>query len=242
MAITRAVAELAKVKDAPSIAEAEVKIASIVATKVDPNIWRKTKECTDVTRPSSRDECQPVVALRPLLAAAQRKGELEAKLPALKADVDRQHLTEAATGSEATVSWAWAWIMGLGVVMIATFGPAIFAKVETVMTDDDAGQSDFALDQSTGTVRGLFRPDDRDRDEDREKQSPDDPKRSGPSEGLDDLMQRLADGQTIPSQQTLADDWNRPKQTVHEWMKGWRRIGIIPPATPAGRCKATAPA
>jgi hypothetical protein len=69
------------------------------------------------------------VALRPLLAAAQRKGELEAKLPALKADVDRRHLT----------------------------------------------------------------------------------------------------------------DWNRPKQTVHEW-KGWRRIGIIPPATPAGRCKATAPA
>jgi hypothetical protein len=220
---------------------------SVVATKVDPNIWRKTKECTDVTRPASRDECQPVVALRPLLAAAQRKGELEAKLPALKADLDRQHLTNAATGSEATVSLAWAWIMGLGVVMIATFGPAIFAKVETVI-NDEVGQSDFApiATRSTGVVRDLFRPDDQKPGDGPSKRDPDSPKR--PSDGLskaqalDDLMQRLADGQTIPSQQRLADDWNRPKQTVHEWMKGWRRIGIIPPATPAGRCKATAPA
>jgi hypothetical protein len=85
---------------------------------------------------------------------------LEAKLPALKVDLDRQHLTNAATGSEAAVSWAWAWIMGLGVVMIATFGPAIFANVETVI-DDDVGQSDFATiaTRSTDVVRELFRPD-----------------------------------------------------------------------------------
>jgi hypothetical protein len=31
------------------------------------------------------------------------------------------------------------------------------------------------------------------------------------------------------------------KVSPSKWMKGWRRIGIIPPATPTGRCKATAP-
>lgn len=137
--------------------------------------------------------------------------------------------------------------MGIGVVTIATFGPAIFAHVETSI-DDAAGQSDFApiANRSACVVRDLFRSDDQTPGEGSGKRPPDGPKRpSGglsKAEALDDLMQRLADGQTIPSQQTLADDWNRPKQTVHEWMKGWRRIGIIPPATPAGRCKATAPA
>lgn len=64
---------------------------------------------------------------------------------------------------------------------------------------------------------------------------------SGLSKGdaLDDLMRRLADGQTIPSQAALADDWGRPETTVSDWMKEWRRLGIIPPAVQAGRCKAT---
>lgn len=110
---------------------------------------------------------------------------------------------------------------------------------------DHIGQSDFPAVERPDEVVHLFGPDP---DNGSASKRPDGPKRPGPSHGLskaealDDLMQRLADGQTIPSQQTLADDWNRPKQTVHEWMKGWRRIGIIPPATPAGRCKATAPA
>ncbi|MBL8884586.1 MAG: hypothetical protein JNL45_16215 [Hyphomicrobium sp.] len=67
--------------------------------------------------------------------------------------------------------------------------------------------------------------------------------KSGPglsrSDALDDIVQRLADGQTIPSQEALADDWGRPKQTVSDWLREWRRIGIVPKAVRAGRCKAT---
>ncbi len=67
--------------------------------------------------------------------------------------------------------------------------------------------------------------------------------RGGPAltkgDALDDLMRRLADGQTIPSQAALADDWGRPEQTVSDWMRGWRSLGIIPQAVQAGRCKAT---
>ncbi|HMN37562.1 MAG TPA: hypothetical protein PKD49_07620 [Hyphomicrobium sp.] len=68
---------------------------------------------------------------------------------------------------------------------------------------------------------------------------------SGPSGGLskaaafDDLMQRLADGRTIGSQDALASDWGRPKQTVSDWLREWRRAGVIPPPVQSGRCKAT---
>lgn len=66
--------------------------------------------------------------------------------------------------------------------------------------------------------------------------------KSGPglskSEALDDIVRRLADGQTIPSQEALADDWERPKQTVSDWLREWRRIGIIPKSVQVGRCKA----
>lgn len=58
-------------------------------------------------------------------------------------------------------------------------------------------------------------------------------------DALDDVMRRLADGQTIPSQAALADDWGRPETTVSDWMREWRRLGIIPQAVQAGRCKAT---
>lgn len=59
---------------------------------------------------------------------------------------------------------------------------------------------------------------------------------------LSDLLDRLAYGETIPSQEALVIEWGRPKQTVSDWMKEWRRIGVIPAATKTGRCKATIPA
>jgi hypothetical protein len=124
------VAELKKVHDAVTVAEAQAAL-DLAKTQVDDNIWRRTNGCTEVTAKASKGECRPYIQGKPALdadlAKATRKAELEAKLPGLKTDLDRQHLT-----SEATVSWGWAWIMGIGVVMIATFGPAIFAKVETI--------------------------------------------------------------------------------------------------------------
>lgn len=74
---------------------------------------------------------------------------------------------------------------------------------------------------------------------------PDSPKptRGGPgltkAQALDDIMQRLSDGRTINSQDELAEAWSRPKQTVSDWMKGWRQIGIIPQPVQSGRCNVT---
>ncbi|MBS0240298.1 MAG: hypothetical protein JSR89_17935 [Proteobacteria bacterium] len=58
-------------------------------------------------------------------------------------------------------------------------------------------------------------------------------------QALADILDRLGQGLTIPSQDALASDWGRPKQTVSDWMKEWRRIGIIPPPIRTGRYKAT---
>jgi hypothetical protein len=104
----------------------------------------------------------------------------------------------------------------------------------------DNAQTDFNPVAAEAAIR-FFRPDPPNPD----RGGPDRPKKPGPSggkskaEALDDLMQRLADGRTIGSQDELASDWNRPKQTVSDWMREWRRIGVIPAATPTGRCKAT---
>lgn len=77
--------------------------------------------------------------------------------------------------------------------------------------------------------------------------APDRPKRPSPgpiglskAQAFDDLMQRLSDGRTIGSQDELAADWQRPKQTVSDWMREWRKMGAVPQAIRAGRCKVTA--
>lgn len=68
------------------------------------------------------------------------------------------------------------------------------------------------------------------------------PVRTDKQKALSELIGMLADGRTIPSQEHLADHWNRPKQTVSDWLREWRRIGVIPSETRVGRCKATVPA
>jgi len=48
------------------------------------------------------------------------------------------------------------------------------------------------------------------------------------AEALADLQARLARGETIPSQQALAESWGRAEGTVSDWMSAWRRAGLIP--------------
>lgn len=71
--------------------------------------------------------------------------------------------------------------------------------------------------------------------------SPSPTRRTSKQAALSDLLDRLGNGETIPSQDALAAVWNRKKQTVSDWMREWRRIGVIPSETRVGRCKATVP-
>lgn len=81
------------------------------------------------------------------------------------------------------------------------------------------------------------------RDDEPETDSPaPGPSRTEKDKALSEVLGMLADGRTIPSQDYLAEHWERPKQTVSDWMREWRRIGVIPSETRTGRCKATIPA
>lgn len=68
------------------------------------------------------------------------------------------------------------------------------------------------------------------------------PGRTVKRQALSELLALLTAGQTIPSQDSLALRWNRPKQTVSDWLREWRRIGVVPSETRIGRCKAMIPA
>ena len=260
------VAELEKVRDAGTVAEAQAAL-DLSKTRVDGNIWRRTDGCTSVTTKASTAECRAYLQGKPTLdadlAKATRKAELEAKLPGLKADLDRQHLTDEATASETTVSWGWAWIMGLGVVMIATFGPAIFARVETVREadrpeagsadGDTDGQSDYAAfaelkaalvgEQPNGPSAEIVQfpvPNGSPNGSGPQGPKPGRRQRFAKEEALADLKGRLDRGERFGSQDELKARYGVAKSTMSDWLREWERDGSIPPRTTVGRCKAVA--
>jgi len=112
--------------------------AEVQATQIDMRVWRRSAQCSDISREDTKAMCAPILALYKERGAAARKSELEPEVEKLRADVAAKAAAlaamdkpkaQASTTESAVVGW-WAWIMGLGVVTIATFGPVLFAKVE----------------------------------------------------------------------------------------------------------------
>ncbi|CAA2142774.1 hypothetical protein [Hyphomicrobium sp. ghe19] len=182
-------------------------------------------------------------------AIAEADTKHEAKVNAAKADVEASPLPPSPTSlSDRTGLPAWG--LDLFEALLKSFGLNIMAAtlIAYGAQRPDGGKDDVQSDFPASAAERpelprFFRPDG---PKGQGKRGPDRPKRPGPSGGLSkedafkDLVQRLADGETIPSDSKLASDWNRPKQTVHEWMKGWRKIGVVPAPVQVGRCKQTA--
>lgn len=105
---------------------AEVQAAMSVAP-VDRTVFRRTKECNDVTRQDSFEACKPILELRQEMAGAIRKIELEQKLPGLKTTLDALPRPAEPSAFELLMGSVWGWIMGLAVVLVATFGAPLFA-------------------------------------------------------------------------------------------------------------------
>jgi hypothetical protein len=129
----------------------EVKSA-MDAAKVPRAVFRRTAECTDVTKDESFDACKPILDLRQEMARAIRKQELEAALPVLKAKLEGMPRPAEPTWFEETASSWWGWLVGSAVVGLATFGSVIFAKpiiLEGAKAKSDGprwdvdGQSDY---------------------------------------------------------------------------------------------------
>lgn len=253
----KAVTNLYALQGAP-ISSARLSLALDAQTKAQAAYERELREggrCKTICNGLKAKAAEADTAVTEAASEAQNM-HLDA-IEAAKADVAANPVPASATPLADRLGWA-PWVLdllmagllsvganGLAGVLIAYGAHSAVSEEKTAITADnlpfaDAVQTDFDPAQADNVTR-FFRPD----DGGSAKRSPDRPKKPGPSGGLsksqalDDLMQRLADGRTIGSQDELASDWHRPKQTVSDWMREWRRIGVIPAATPAGRCKAT---
>lgn len=102
--------------------------ADVRAFPIDPNLWRRSAQCEDATKPDTQEYCKPVLALYKERGAAARKTELEPEVARLRDELAGLSRPETATDQEETIGGYWAWIMGLAVVFVATFGTVIFAR------------------------------------------------------------------------------------------------------------------
>lgn len=201
-AYDRVAAELRSLASARTMAEIK---AAMAAAPVSRAVFRRTSECTDVTRQDSFAACRPILDLRQEMGRAIRKAELEPEAARLKAELDRTQRPEVATASERMVADLWGWIMGFGVVFVATFGTVIFARVETVAPQ--AAASPKASRPATFSR----------------------------SAAEQDLCTLLALGRTVPDQDHLAARWGVAKGTVSKWLAAWQAAGTIPARNRDGR-------
>lgn len=145
----------AELSELAGVRSTETIRAAMDAAPVSRSVFRRTAQCTDMTREDSFAACKPLLDLRQEMGRAIRKAELEPQVASLRAELASLKRPEEATTSESAVSGYWAWIMGLGVVFVATFGTVIFARVETVR-DDTAQTSWAATETDIDTLRQAF--------------------------------------------------------------------------------------
>lgn len=93
-------------------------------------VLRRTDDCRRITRDDSAMACAPLLALRQTLVGARRKHELEHRVAALSAALDRLRPRTRTSRIERRLAELWAWIMGLGIVLVATFGAVLFASAD----------------------------------------------------------------------------------------------------------------
>lgn len=118
-------AELKRLEGTRTTAEVR---AAMDAAPVSRIVFRRTAECTDMTREDSFEACKPILDLRQEMARSIRKIELEQALPGLKAALDAAPQPAEATWVENWAASIWSWIMGIAVVAVATFGAPLFAE------------------------------------------------------------------------------------------------------------------
>lgn len=137
---------------------------------------------------------------------------------------------------------------GLAGALIAFGAHSTISKPEIVQMAKnlpfaDAAQTDFDPAHLENVIR-FFRPDGNGPSGGPKVGPGPMPRPAGPTglskeHALADMLERLGNGETIPSQDSLASDWGRSKQTVSDWMREWRRIGIVPAPVRVGKFNMT---
>lgn len=192
--------------------------AEVSAAKIDMAIWRRSAQCSDVTRDESKAACEPILALYKERGRSASKMELEPEVARLRSELAQLHRPEEQSKSEEAVAGWWAWIMGLGVVFVATFGTVIFATAAPdAQRDSPAPQPQPAANVAPAPTAAPRPP------------VPLPSTGSGGSQterdALADLRVLLKAGQEIPSQDWLSDRWGVRKGTTSKWLKKWQSEG-----------------
>ena len=113
---------------------AEVR-AAMDRTRVPAWAWEETKQCTaeaSSMRPESLKQCRSVLDLRVEMGAAVTKAKAAAEMSDASKLMARLSPPAEQSAEEHLVFRVWAWLMGLGVVLLATFGSVLFAVPEEV--------------------------------------------------------------------------------------------------------------
>lgn len=191
--------------------------AEVSAAKIDMAIWRRSAQCSDISRDDSKTACAPILTLYKERGQSARKMELEPEVARLRSELAQLHRPEEQSKSEEAVAGGWAWIMGLGVVFIATFGTVIFATVDPAAKRDTPPPPREPGIAVAPTV--VVPP----------------PSLPVPSTGpggskserdaLADLRLLLQAGQEIPSQDWLSERWGVRKSTTSKWLAKWEAEG-----------------
>ncbi len=223
-------------------------------------VFRRTKECTDITKDESFAACRPVLDLRQEMATAIRKRQLEAVRDAAakqldelgprpgSADPQAEALASAAGTSVTTAAWILIAVVGFAIELAACFGMYVLGRPAPRPANENrpVASEDHPATLSDAELMAIrakfFAPDDR----------PDGPKpgRSAPlpanvvrlpdakSAALRLIRDELAAGRTFPSQAELCRTVGAPRSTMSDWLTAWEAAGEIPRRRAIGRCKA----
>ncbi len=241
---TAAISKLAALEQAEPTS-ARLKIARQAKADADEAV---TREASD----GCRSECHRKQGLADkaqaeLVGAVSEAEQMhDAEIAAAKADVAANPLPASGTAFADRIGWA-PWVLDLFMAAMLSFGSnglagalIAYGAASEEEGKADTAQTDFSPENLHRLVR-FFRPD-QDNGSGGSGYGPNPipgPTGLSKEQALVDILDRLGQGLTIPSQDALASDWGRPKQTVSDWLKEWRRIGIIPPPIRTGRYKAT---
>ncbi len=234
----------------------DVIMADIQGAKIDMGIWRRSKQCADITRAESKAACQPILALYRERGAAARRSELEPQLTAAKTvlatigprpqNADPQaHALSLVTGlPEDTIRLAISALI-VALIEVGAIGGAIMAArpvtprsandntpplasvATTVASRATVVGHGNCLDATVATVPCLLGS-----------------ARLAPSivattvaskatvtvakpEAWADLQALLATGAIVPSQDLLVARWGQAPDRVSKWLLEWERDGVI---------------
>ena len=225
-------AAMAAVGPARPVAEIN---AQIKAYPIDMVVWRRSKECQEISRDDTKKLCEPILALYQERGRAARRTELEPKLaeararlagmdPPKSADPQAEAWSRATGWDETLVAYVMVAVLGLAIEIVACFGTWI------AMQPRQSGSPEAKDNEPPKAAAkvGCF-----------ETSAPKSPKgqRLTRAEVLTDLMLRAATGRTFRSQEEAAFHYGVSPSRFSEWSKDWEAEGSLPKRRMIGRCK-----